>query len=115
MKIVTLSLALASGLLLQSAPAVADPDTLLVERVQSEAGVTLPARGRSMAQIEASFGAPSAKHAPIAGPNNHRDNPPITRWDYPNFSVYFENSHVIDAVLRKASPGETGPLPVPQQ
>jgi hypothetical protein len=115
MKTVTLSLALASGLLLTAAPAMAEGDTLLVERVQSEAGVTLPARGRSMSQIEATFGAPSAKHAPVAGPNNHRANPPITRWDYPNFSVYFENSHVIDAVLRKSSPSETGPLPVPQQ
>ena len=75
-----------------------------------------PARngGRTMAQVEATFGAPSAKHAPISGPNDRRHNPPITRWDYPTFSVYFEYSHVVDAVASKASPTEIGPMPVQQ-
>ena len=38
--------------------------------------------------------------------------PPITRWSYPTFSVYFENSHVVDSVLAKASELEIGPAPV---
>ncbi len=109
MKALTLSFALATGLLL-SVPAQAE--TLLVERVQSEQGKTLPARGITMSQVESQFGAPQRKHAAVAGPNNRRDNPPITRWDYPGFSVYFEHSHVVDAVLNKASSGEVGPKPV---
>ena len=109
MKALTLSLALTAGLLLQ-APAQAD--TLLVERVQSEQGQALPARGQSMTQVETQFGAPQHKHAPVSGPNDTKHNPPITRWVYPGFSVYFEHSHVVDAVANKASPEEIGPKPV---
>lgn len=109
MKALTLSLAFAAGLLLQ-APVQAD--TLLVERVQVEPTQSLPARGKTMGQIESQFGAPRAKHPPVAGPNARRYNPPITRWDYPNFSVYFEYNHVVDAVANKATPSEIGPKPV---
>lgn len=109
MKALTLSLALTAGLLLQ-APAHAD--TLLIERVRAEASQSLPARGQTMAQVEARFGAPQAKHAPIAGPNSRKSNPPITRWDYPGYSVYFEYNHVVDAVAKRASATEAGPKPV---
>jgi len=112
MKALTLSLALATGLLLQ-APAPAHADTLLIERVQKSQGLALPARGTTMRQVEAQFGAPQHKHAPVAGPNNRQVNPPITRWVYPNFTVYFEHSHVVNAVVNKSSPGEVGPKPVP--
>ncbi|MBW8311207.1 MAG: hypothetical protein K0M64_04155 [Rhizobium sp.] len=108
MKALTLSLALAAGLLLQ-APVSAD--TLLVDRVQAEV-LDIPARGQSMAQVEVRFGAPERKHAAIAGPGDRKHNPPITRWDYAGFSVYFEYNHVVDAVVAKASPGEIGPKPV---
>ncbi|MFY2764928.1 hypothetical protein [Arenimonas sp. MALMAid1274] len=111
MKALTLTLALTAGMFLQS-PAQAE--TLLVERVQTEASQSLPARGASMGQVEAKFGAPQQKHAPVAGPNSRRSNPPITRWDYPGFSVYFEYSHVVDAVAKKSSPTEIGPKPVQQ-
>ena len=110
MKTLSASLALALAVL---APA-AGAETLLVDRVAQEAAVNLPKRGSSMAQVEKSFGAPLQKLAPVAGPNNHRVNPPITRWVYPAFEVYFENSHVIDAVLIKATPTEVGPAPVRQ-
>ncbi|HEU0153583.1 MAG TPA: hypothetical protein VFQ84_09590 [Arenimonas sp.] len=108
MKALTLSLALTAGLLLQ-APAQAD--TLLVDRVQAESQ-PMPARGQTMAQVEAKFGAPQQKHAPVAGPGDRQHNPPITRWDYAGYSVYFENSHVVDAVAKRATPTEAGPKPV---
>ncbi len=108
MKALTLSLSLAAGLLLQ-APAQAD--TLLVDRVQA-GQVAAPARGQSMSQVEASFGAPQEKQAAVSGPNNRRDNPPITRWVYPTYTVYFENSHVVDTVATQSSPTEIGPQPV---
>lgn len=104
-----LALALSTGLLLQASPATAD--TLLVERVRAEAG-DMPARGQSMAQVEARFGAPERKHAPVGGPGDSKHNPPITRWDYAGFSVYFEHNHVVDAVVAKANPNEIGPKPV---
>jgi len=88
--------------------APASADVLLIERVRS-ADVTLPARGISMAQVETQFGTPVEKRAPVGG--GHPQRPPITRWVYPEFSVYFEHDHVVDAVVNKASPLETGPKP----
>lgn len=112
MKTLSASLALVLAVL---APATgAAGDTLLVDRVQSEAAVALPSRGSSMAQVQARFGAPVQKMPPVSGPNSRRHNPPITRWVYPNFEVYFEYNHVIDAVLIRATPQEIGPAPVRQ-
>jgi len=53
--------------------------------------VERPARGVTMSAVEAKFGAPQTRHAAIG-------TPPITRWDYAAFSVFFENERVIDAV-----------------
>jgi hypothetical protein len=52
-----------------------------------------PARGMKMSQVEARFGAPSARSDAVG-------QPPITRWDYPGMIVYFEHDHVVHAVLR---------------
>jgi hypothetical protein len=113
MKTLSATLALAVAVL---APALAHAgaDTLLIDRVQAEAAASLPQRGASMGQVQSRFGAPQQKLAPVAGPNDRRHNPPITRWVYPNFEVYFENDHVIDAVMIKATPQEIGPAPVRQ-
>lgn len=56
-----------------------------------ESSVERPARGMSMAAVEARFGAPSARHEAVG-------QPPITRWDYGDFSVFFEFEHVVHAV-----------------
>jgi hypothetical protein len=50
-----------------------------------------PKRGTTMTQVESKFGAPVTKHNAVGAP-------PITRWDYPSFSVFFEHEWVIDAV-----------------
>lgn len=50
-----------------------------------------PKRGVTMTQVEAKFGAPVTKHDAVGAP-------PISRWDYPSFSVFFERDRVIDAV-----------------
>ena len=102
----------ASETFTQLLQAPAHADTLLVDRAQSDAGQSLPTRGQTMTQVEARFGAPQVKHAAISGPNNRRSNPPITRWDYAGFSVYFEYNHVVDAVAAKSRPEEIGPKPV---
>ena len=107
-----LILTLARGTALSATALQAAPDVLLVERVQSEAGLSLPTRGASMADVEARFGAPERKYPAVAGAT--RQNPPITRWAYPTFSVYFEHDHVVDAVANKSRPTEVGPAPVQQ-
>ena len=83
-------------------------DVLLIERVQEEPG-NLPARGQSMAQVEANYGAPGERLDPRGG--QKRDWPTINRWVYPAFTVYFEKNRVIDVVANKASPDEIGPKP----
>jgi hypothetical protein len=58
--------------------------------------VARPGRGMTMKSVEAKFGAPQERH-PAVG------KPAITRWDYPAFSVFFENQQVIHAVVTVAS------------
>jgi hypothetical protein len=70
-----------------------------------DAGVAAPRRGMTMSQVASKFGAPVTK-VPAVG------NPPISRWDYPGFVVYFERDHVIHSVVSgsespaAAAPGE---------
>lgn len=58
-----------------------------------EASANRPARGMSMEKVEATFGAPSNRVAPVG-------EPPITRWEYPSFVVYFEHHLVIHTVAK---------------
>ena len=95
------------AVLLASAPAAAE--TLLVERVQQENHAAMPARGMSMAQVQARFGAPTDRLDPRGG--QKRDWPTINRWTYPGFVVYFERDKVIDAVAIRAAANEIGPKP----
>jgi hypothetical protein len=44
-----------------------------------------------MTEVEKHFGAPTEKHATVG-------QPPITRWDYAGFSVFFEHDRVIHSV-----------------
>jgi hypothetical protein len=89
------------------APVQASQDSLLVNRVQQEQGMNLPTRGMSMAQVEQKFGAPQRKLDPRGGGNPRQ--PVINRWDYANFIVYFEQSHVIHAVLNTPAGNNTNP------
>lgn len=51
----------------------------------------MPRSGITMADVEAQSGAPKMKHAAVG-------QPPITRWDYDGFSVYFEHNRVLHTV-----------------
>ncbi|UNK44151.1 hypothetical protein MNO14_10690 [Luteimonas sp. S4-F44] len=99
--------ALGATLLLGTAPATAD--TLLVDRSRQPAGLTVPARGMTMAQVEADFGAPSQRLEPRGG--QKRQWPTIHRWVYPAFTVYFERNRVVDTVANRATASEIGPKP----
>ena len=65
-----------------------------------------PRRGLTMAQVERMYGAPSSK-LPTAGGDTAL-HPPINRWVYPNYIVYFERNHVINSVAQRATPSEIG-------
>jgi hypothetical protein len=58
-----------------------------------EAVSNQPARGMSMERVEAAFGTPSNRVAAVG-------NPPITRWEYPGFVVFFENNIVLHSVVK---------------
>lgn len=98
-----------SALLTVALAGAAQADTLLVDRVQQEPATTLPARGMSMADVEARFGAPTARLEPRGG--QKRQWPTINRWSYPAFTVYFEKTRVVDAVATRSDPLEVGPKP----
>jgi len=72
----------------------AGAETLLIDgHVQLEqSAVARTGRGTTMHEVEAKFGAP-AKRYPAVG------KPPITRWDYPSFSVFFEYNRVVHSVV----------------
>ena len=59
--------------------------------------VSGPSRGLSMAQVERRFGEPNQRIGAVG-------DPPISRWVYPQFVVYFEGSYVIHAVTRQTAP-----------
>jgi hypothetical protein len=62
-----------------------------------QSSVETPKRGLTMSQVESKFGAPVEKHAAVSNPGTTHQ-PPITRWDYAGFAVFFEHDRVIDAV-----------------
>lgn len=100
----------ALGLAMFATAPAATADTLLMQRTQKEASMNLPTRGMSMTQVESRFGEPRTKLDPRGG--NRPQHPVINRWEYDNFIVYFEKSHVIDAVAKRADANEIGPKPV---
>jgi hypothetical protein len=85
----------------------AHADNLLIQRVQQEKSMHLPARGMSMAQVEQRYGAPQRKLAPRGG--DTRRHPVINRWEYANFIVYFQGNHVIHSVLNTPAGNNTHP------
>lgn len=85
--------------------AAAHADTLLIERREAGEAMPHPARGDLMSKVESTFGPPLHRVGPVG-------EPPITRWVYESFTVFFENSHVITTVVNKAHAEEKGPRPV---
>ena len=71
-------------------PAVAD--TLLINKSLESPAIELPLRGISKEQVRARFGEPEGE-VPAVG------DPPISRWIYPDFVVYFEYDTVLHSVF----------------
>lgn len=80
--------------LLFGAFGLAGADNLQMEGVASGQDSARPTRGMTAANVEARFGAPQAKVAPVG-------DPPISRWEYKDFVVFFEYDRVIHAVKKR--------------
>lgn len=91
----------ATGLLMACTAVYADNLELPSASVDVQAAVpaviNLPRRGQEMRLVLQEYGEPQVKHPAVGG--GQPRHPPITRWDYAGFSVFFENSHVVDAVV----------------
>ncbi len=53
-----------------------------------------PSRGMTQARVEADYGQPQQRHGAVG-------DPPISRWDYPGFVVFFEYDRVVHAVTKR--------------
>jgi hypothetical protein len=62
------------------------------EVANDPSGVVRPTRGMSMNAVSNYYGEPAKKSSAVG-------EPPITRWTYPHFVVFFEYSTVIHSVV----------------
>jgi len=69
----------------------------MAEAPAAAARDAVPTRGMTMAQVEARFGAPAQRFDAVG-------RPPITRWVYPGFVVFYEYQHVVHAVAVRPAP-----------
>jgi len=58
------------------------------------AGMEIPVRGMHMEQVEIMYGKPKSINPPVG-------KPPITSWEYADYTVYFEYSYVIQSVVKR--------------
>lgn len=85
----------ATGLLLVGLSANLSAEEIILPTAEPEASeysVQLPGRGMTMEAVQNRFGEAIEKY-PAVG------EPPISRWTYKDFSVYFESEYVIHAVV----------------
>src|SRR6056297_927873 len=71
-------------------------DVLLIEEVRERMQRDLPDNGLTMSQVEQRYGRPNERRAPVG-------EPPISRWLYDDYSVYFEHDLVIESVLHRGA------------
>ena len=58
---------------------------------QGEQSIQTPERGLTKAQVLARFGEPKSRMSAVG-------EPPITRWVYNGYTVYFDNDYVVHSV-----------------
>lgn len=85
----------------------ANPVLVLAENIKIPIGtqtleskqIARPTTGTTKAQVKSQFGAPIKESAP-------KGKPPISNWEYAEFTVYFENDHVIHSVVKPRLHGD---------
>lgn len=83
--------ALFSAIMLLATAVHAEP--VMIDK-DAPAVANRPTRGMTMERVESAYGQPLTKHSAVG-------EPPITRWEYDRFVVYFEYQHVIHAVEKR--------------
>lgn len=73
---------------------MANAQNLSMDGVSAGANDGRPSRGMTQASVESKYGSPVSKRAAVG-------DPPITRWEYANFVVFFEYDKVIHAVVKR--------------
>lgn len=63
---------------------------------QGQQNVQTPARGLDKSSVVARYGEPSSRKPPVG-------DPPISRWVYNDYTVYFEHDYVIHSVRHPAN------------
>jgi len=71
-------------------------DVLLIEEVRERMQRDLPHNGLTTSEVEQRYGSPNERRAPVG-------DPPISRWLYDDYSVYFEYDLVIESVLHRGA------------
>ena len=80
--------------LLLAAWGTAGADTLRLDGASASRDDGRPTRGMTQASVESRYGSPASVKAPVG-------DPPITRWEYTDFVVYFEYDIVVHAVRKR--------------
>ncbi|MDX1754812.1 MAG: hypothetical protein R3175_02005 [Marinobacter sp.] len=89
-------IALATALALSAplaAPVHAEEVQVPVMNQADRSEARLPRTGQSQESVRATYGAPQQISGPVG-------EPPISQWQYPDFTVYFEYDHVIHTVMK---------------
>ena len=81
-------------LILSTSITMAEESSIAEPKTVTERNVITPARGLTMEQVKRQLGQP-LKILPAVG------EPPITRWIYKNFIVYFEYKLVLHSVFSR--------------
>lgn len=79
-----------TGALTASLPATADDGGVPIGQ-QGEQSIQTPERGLNKIQVSQRYGEPTNRKPPVG-------DPPISRWIYNGYTVYFENDYVIHSV-----------------
>jgi hypothetical protein len=69
-------------------------DVLLIDSIESAPAIQTPRNGVNMDSVRQQYGDPISEGAAIG-------DPPITRWEYKGFSVYFEYDLVLHSVIHR--------------
>jgi hypothetical protein len=72
----------------------AQAETLQMDGMSPGSGDARPTRGMTQASVQSKYGSPISVRAPVG-------DPPITRWEYQGFVVFFEYDRVIHAVVKR--------------
>jgi len=80
--------------LLAAFGAIANAETVNVNGATAGSDAGRPTRGMTQASVESRYGSPISVEAPVG-------DPPISRWVYADFVVFFEYDRVIHAVIKR--------------